>query len=284
MALRLLLVLAALATSSMAAAQTEVISPGPEDAAVVIYRDQPVDTVTLMQQVSSGWLDPALGLALIVERRTLDLPAGETVIRLHGVAEGIVPQSAVLEGLPAEAVERNTDFDLISPGSLLAHSVGDLVTVERTNPVTGETTARRAVLRSAPAGVVLEIDGRFEALDCSGLTERVIFDRVPEGLGEEPVLSIRARSTRAARHTVTLAYLATGLQWSADYVARLNPDGETLSLTGWLTLANVGRTEFPDAAVQVVAGDLARDDRTEPVQPRLAAVSERTTTASLSPM
>ena len=42
----------------------------------------------------------------------VDLPAGEGVIRLRGLATGVVPQSAVLEGLPAEVVERNVDFDL----------------------------------------------------------------------------------------------------------------------------------------------------------------------------
>ncbi|MNE25101.1 hypothetical protein D3C80_1184180 [compost metagenome] len=114
---------------------------------------------------------------------------------------------------------------------------------------------------------MLEIDGRFEALDCSGQTERVIFDRVPEGLGDQPVLSVRTRAERAGRHTVILAYLATGLQWSADYVARLDPTDGTLDLTGWVTLANFGGTGFPDAPVQVVAGTLRKDAGTVPVEP-----------------
>lgn len=243
-------------------------SARPDTATVVIYRDQPVNTVELMAQSRQSWnrLDQQ-GLALIVETRTVDLPAGEGVVRFRGVATGIVPQSAVLEGLPAHVVERNTDFDLLSPASLMEKSVGEVVRVVRTNPATGEQVEKAAVIRAGAQGTVLEIDGRFEALDCSGLTERVIFDRVPEGLGDQPVLSVRTRAERAGRYTITLAYLATGLQWSADYVARLNPDGRTLDLTGWLTLANFGGTGFPDAPVQVVAGTLRKDDGTVPVAP-----------------
>lgn len=249
-------------------AQTESVSARPDTATVVIYRDRPVNTVELMAQSRQSWnrLDQQ-GLALIVETRTVDLPAGEGIIRFRGLATGVVPQSAVLEGLPAQVVERNADFDLLSPASLMEKSVGEVVRVVRTNPATGEQVEKAAVIRAGAQGTVLEIDGRFEALDCSGQTERVIFDRVPEGLGDQPVLSVRTRAERAGRHTVTLAYLATGLQWSADYVVRLNPDGRTLDLTGWVTLANFGGTGFPDAPVQVVAGTLRKEAGTVPVEP-----------------
>ena len=249
-------------------AQTESVSARPDGATVVIYRDRPVDTVALMEQSRQPWsrLDRQ-GLALIVETRTVDLPAGEGIIRFRGLATGVVPQSAVLEGLPAHVVERNADFDLLSPVSLMEKSVGEVVRVVRTNPATGEQVEKAAVIRAGAQGVVLEIDGRFEALDCSGQTERVVFDRIPEGLGDQPTLSVRTRAERAGRHTVTLAYLTTGLQWSADYVARLDPTDGTLDLTGWVTLANFGGTGFPDAPVQVVAGTLRKDEGTTPVEP-----------------
>lgn len=249
-------------------AQTESVSARPDGATVVIYRDQPVDTVQLMERSRQSWsrLDRE-GLALIIETRTVDLPAGEGIIRFRGLATGVVPQSAVLEGLPAHVVEQNADFDLLTPAALMEKSAGEVVRVVRTNPATGEQVEKAAVIRSGAQGTVLEIDGRFEALDCSGQTERVIFDRIPEGLGDQPVLSVRTRAERAGRHTVTLAYLTTGLQWSADYVARLDPTDGTLDLTGWLTLANFGGTGFPDAPVQVVAGTLRKDEGTVPVEP-----------------
>lgn len=264
--LTLALVLGPAHALAQPAEPAEAISAGPDRAGVVVYRDRPVDTAGLMERSRQPWNTLSReGLALIVEQRTIDLPAGEAVIRFRGVATGIVPQSATLEGLPGDVVERNIDFDILSPGSLLKKSVGEAVTVVRTNPVTGEAVQKRAILRSGPNGMVVEVDGRFEALSCSGLTERIVFDALPEGLSDQPVLSVRTRAPAAGRYVVTLAYLATGLQWSADYVARLNPDGRTLALEGWLTLANFGGTSFPDAPVQVVAGNLRRESGTQPV-------------------
>ena len=239
-----------------ALAQTVSTSERADTATVVIYRDRPVDTVELMERSRQSWnrLDRE-GLALIVETRTVDVPAGDAVIRFEGVSTGIVPQSVTIAGLPSAVLEQNADFDLLTPGSLLDKSIGDTVQVVRTNPANGRQEVRPAVVRSGGSGAVLEIDGKYEALSCSGLIERVIFEDVPEGLSDQPTLSIRTRSLTPGRYTVTLAYLSTGLQWSTDYVARLSPDGRTLDLTGWLTLANFGGTTFPDAPVQVVAGD-----------------------------
>lgn len=266
---RLAAILLATMAATPALAQVETLSAAPGSTAVVIYRDQPVDTSALMARANQPWnsgLDRE-GLALIVERRVIDLPAGDAVIRFRGVATGIVPQTATLDGLPADVLERNTDFDLLSPGSLLNRSVGEVVRVVRTNPASGERVIRPAIVRSGSTGTVLEVDGRLEALGCSGLTERIIFDRLPEGLSDQPVLSVRTRAPTAGRYTVTLAYLATGLQWSADYVARLAPDGQTLDLTGWITLANFSGTGFSQSPVQVVAGTLNRNADTRPVDP-----------------
>lgn len=266
--MRIAAILTALLFANPALAQVEAVSERPDRTAVVVYRNRPVDTSALLTRLAED--DSYLreeGLALIVETRTLDLPAGDAVVRLRGVADGIVPQTAVLEGLSADVVERNVDFDLLSPASLLDRSIGETVRVVRTDRTTGRETVLPAVVRSSGGAPVLEIEGRYEALNCGGLTERIVFDRVPQGLGEQPVLSVRVRSREAGRRTVTLAYLATGLQWSADYVARLRPDGRTLDLTGWITLANFGGSGFTDAPVQVVAGNLNRDPDTVPVAP-----------------
>ena len=247
----------------------EAVSEKPESVSVVVYRDRPVDTTELLRRSRQSWsrLDQE-GLALIVEKRVVDVPAGDGVIRFKGLATGIVPHSATVEGLPAELLEQNADYDLISPANVLERAIGETVTVVRTNASSGEVVEQSGVLRAGTNGAVVEINGRFEALDCSGLTERLVFESVPEGLGATPTLSIKTRAEQAGRYEITLAYLATGLQWSADYVARVSPDESTINLEGWITLANFGGTSFADAPVVVVAGDLARDADTRPIQLR----------------
>jgi hypothetical protein len=57
---------------------------------------------------------------------------------------------------------------------------------------------------------------------------------------------------------ITLSYLASGFDWSASYVATLAPDGRSLDLFAWLTLANSNRGAFADADVRAVAGRIRR--------------------------
>ncbi len=63
-------------------------------------------------------------------------------------------------------------------------------------------------------------------------------------------------SPTAGRYTVKLSYIAADMNWSADYVARVNADGKTLDLTGWITLVNATDTSFANAPTEVVAGHL----------------------------
>src|SRR3712207_8448528 len=51
------------------------------------------------------------GYALITETRRVSIPAGESDIRFEGVAGGILPETAILGGLPAGGVEKNQDAD-----------------------------------------------------------------------------------------------------------------------------------------------------------------------------
>ena len=80
---------------------------------------------------------------------------------------------------------------------------------------------RDAILRTGPDGIVLDVDGTTEALNCSGLQRKAGLPRVPAGLADEPRLSMTVRAATAGKYTVQLSYLALGIDWSADYVARI---------------------------------------------------------------
>ncbi|MBW8892657.1 MAG: DUF4139 domain-containing protein [Burkholderiales bacterium] len=85
-----------------------------------------------------------------------------------------------------------------------------------------------------------------------------MFDTVPAGLSDKPALSTVVDVAAPTQATLTLSYLAIGVNWQADYVARIHPNGRTLDLTGWLTLVNASGTSFADAPTQAVAGRLSR--------------------------
>ncbi|MBS0470366.1 MAG: DUF4139 domain-containing protein [Proteobacteria bacterium] len=243
----------------MATASGDPVSPGPVAVAVTLYHAGRVATEDLLQQGS--WARYS-GLALITETREIDVPAGPAEIRFRGVAATMVPQTVDIVGLPPGTIERNFDYDLLSPDSLLAKSIGRSVHLVRTDPKTGRETSVAAIVRSGPNGAVLEIDGKLEALRCSGLSERLVFDGVPEGLTDTPTLSVRTNAAMAGHYRIRLSYIATGLNWSADYVAQVH--GETLDLSGWLTLANFGETGFKQAPIYAVAGHANQADEDSP--------------------
>ncbi len=255
----------------------DVTSARPDAVAVTIYRDRPARTVDLIR---AGGADDH-GLALVVETRAIDLPAGRSRLRLEGVADGIIPQSVSLEGLTARLVERNFDHDLMDPGTLIARSVGQDVRLVRASRETGRQSEIPAKLVSGPDGVMLDIGGRLEALHCGGESERLIFDHIPPDLSARPTVSVTVEAARAGRFQARLSYLTTRLDWSADYVARINPDGRTLDLTGWITLVNASAATFADAPTEVVAGHLARQpvdrSRTQPTSATAACWPGQTT-------
>lgn len=114
--LRLMVALLVGALASAAPAQT--VSPGPDRVAVTIYR---APRRAPDQAIDRAWLQ---GYALITEQRRVTIPAGRTTLRFEGVAAGILPESAIVTGLPQGVREKNLDADLLSPRSLYAGSFG----------------------------------------------------------------------------------------------------------------------------------------------------------------
>lgn len=204
--------------------------------------------------INPGWPQ---GFAFITETRKVTLPAGVSVLRFEGVAEGLLPETAVLSGLPDGVIEKNRDARLLSPAGLVDAYLKRSVTLRRTNIKTGRTTEQEAVIQAGPnGGVLLQTANGYEALGCSGLPERMLYSRVPKDLSAKPTLSVLVESKTARTVTVQLFYLAEGFDWAANYVADRGADGKTLGLTGWITVANGGVTSFPNAQLNVIAGRL----------------------------
>jgi hypothetical protein len=234
--------------ASVLTAQPVVTSSQVSDASVTIYRDPNRG----MGPMNKDW--PS-GYALISETRTITIPAGEAIIRFEGVAEGMLPESAIVTGLPASVREKNRDARLISPAGLIGANLKRRVELVRTNTQTGKVTRQDAIIQSGPTGgVILQTEEGVVALGCSGVAERLKYDGLPEGLTAKPTLSVLTTSPKAVTAKVTLTYIAQGFDWSSNYVAETVPGGNTLKLIGWATLVNGGAQSFNNARLQLVAG------------------------------
>lgn len=248
---RLLLLAAALLAGRAEAQTTTVTSSAPDHVALTVYRAPDGSGAMNLRYLG--------GFALVTEIRRVRLPRGTAVLRFEGVAKGIVPVSAVVDGLPGGTIEKNRDARLLSPASLVDGTLGREVTLTRTDKATGRKLSEPATIVAGPApGVILRTMAGIEALRCSGLAERLNFAGVPANLSSKPVLSVTTRSRTARTVTVRLSYLASGFDWRASYVATLATDRQSIDLFAWLTLANGNPEIFADADVQAVAGRLNR--------------------------
>lgn len=235
-----------------AVAQPMVTSPAAEQVRVSVYRDP----YRSSGRISAFW--PS-GFALVTETRTIEIPAGEAIIRFEGVADSILSESAIVTGLPGGVTQKNRDAAVLSPAALVEFAVGKAVSIRRTDRATGVVREEEAIVRAGPdGGVVIQSAAGVEALRCSGLPEALIFDRVPPGLSDKPVLSVVTTSREPVRATITLSYLAGGFDWNADYIAQIASDGRTMDLFAWATLANATGQSFVQAQTNTIAGRLNR--------------------------
>ena len=195
-------------------------------------------------------------LALVKERRKVDLPAGLARLSLREVAAQMRPETALLRAVSGPAlslVEQNFDFDLLTPQKLLEKYVGREVTVIRSHPANDSERRERATVLAAGQGTVLRFADRIE----TGVPGRLAFDSVPANLRDRPTLSVLLEAA-GGKQAVELSYLTAGLAWKADYVANLSTDGRSLDLNGWVTLTNRSGAGYDDATLQLVAGTVNR--------------------------
>ena len=254
-------VAAALAVASTALAQEPgIVNAGPAERSSV--------ALTLYQE----------DLALVRERRTVQLPGGMVRLNLGEVPAQMRPETTQLRwigGGPVNLLEQSFDAKLLTAQQLLESYLGREVTVLREHPVTGLLQREPATVLAAGndhgAGAVLRFADRIETMP-AGPGWRLAFDRLPADLHPRPTLSLLLEASAGPR-SLELSYLSGGLSWKTDYVARLSADGRQMDLSGWVTLSNRSGTGYRDARLQLVAGALNRVQENAPLMARKASVT-----------
>ena len=197
-------------------------------------------------------------LALIKDARNVKLDSDFNKLAWREVSAQMRPETALLRNLTNSdgfrLQEQNFDFDLLTPPKLLEKYLNKEVTVIRTNPATGTELREIATVLATNGGTVLKFADRIE----TGIPGRLAFSGVPENLRDKPTLVVSLINPVAGEQNLELSYLTTGLSWRADYVAELSEHDDRLDLNGWVTLTNQSGAAYPNAKLQLVAGDLNR--------------------------
>ena len=231
--------------------------------------------------------DPALTIynqnfAVIRQTVPLDLKAGSNVIRFSGATAQVEPDSVILRDPAGKNVvrvlEQNYLNDPISQERLLHLFEGKTIEFAirnqdgSTRTVTGKVIRSGYVLHSAAmnrygsayssnqmsmvsggAGqTIIEVDGKIQFT----LPGQPIFPSLGEGTILLPTLDWMLYSAQPARFEAELSYISGGLTWASDYNIVAPENGETLDLTGWVTLDNQSGKQFDRARIKLMAGEV----------------------------
>lgn len=219
-------------------------------------------------------------LALVKDARRVSLLSGANQLAWREVSAQMQPETAQLRNLTNPGgfrlQEQSFDFDLLTPQKLLEKYIGREVSVIRSHPTTGVETRETATVLSTANGVVLKFADRIE----TGVPGRLAFPGVPETLRDKPTLVISLINSKAGPQNLELSYLTGGLSWRADYVAELNANDDRLDLNGWVTLTNQSGAAYPDARLQLVAGELNRVRDAQPVPRSMMTMAAKVSDAA----
>jgi len=193
-------------------------------------------------------------LALVRDRRNVVLYPGEVSLRFMDVAQQVRPETVSLRSLTEpdalSIVEQNYEYDLMSPAKLMEKYVGRPVRLVNFSTEIG-FREQEAVLLSVNDGPVYQVDAAVYL----GYPGQVVLPEVPEDLIARPSL-IWLLANRGTDHEIEVTYLTGGIEWRADYVITLDRSDERMDLEGWVTLNNQSGTQYTEARLKLVAGDV----------------------------
>lgn len=195
------------------------------------------------------------GQALAKETRSVNLPQGMAGIMFKDVPATMDPTSVQAEAEGMRVLDLQYAYVPITTRNILKRYVGKELTVIIPDPsdATGRVQRKATLLSVADKPVFMMGEAVY-----AGEVEGFLFPEMPEGLQQEPSLTLTADSTDQGRRDVLLSYLMGGLSWRADYTLSLDAMGDHGSLGAWATIENTSGSGFSNASLKLVAGDVNR--------------------------
>lgn len=201
-------------------------------------------------------------LAVIREALPLELAAGETRLTFDRATAQVLPDSVVLRDPAGEVgfsiLEQSYRNDPVSRSLLLKHFEGEVIEFRTVYPdgkvelIPGKIIRSGHVPGGQPQDPVIEVDGKLRFQ----LPGEPLFPTLGDDSILRPTLAWAIRSEGQAVFDAQLSYLSRGFQWEADYNLVAPEKGETVTLTGWVTVENNSGTGFDEARIKLVAGDV----------------------------
>jgi hypothetical protein len=202
-------------------------------------------------------------LGLVRDVRDLDLQSGRGSVSIVDVAAQIDPTSVHLKSLTREGgitvLEQNYRYDLASPERILERYLDSAIEAV----LEGGELHQGKLLSFTGDQLVLSGDKGLSILRRDKLID-LRCPSLPEGLITKPTLVWDIQADRGGSQKAELSYLTNGIAWHAEYVAVSNEDDTAADLAAWVSVDNHSGADYPDAKLQLIAGDVNRVRPEEP--------------------
>ena len=205
------------------------------------------------------------GIALIKDELSSNLKIGLNDVVFNEVSKNIIPQSILVYGNGIEVIEQNFGINEISYANMLKENIGKKVKTLRVNPANGkyEFDEAKVLAVNDQGKAVLEFGYGVQ----TGFDGEVIFNELPKGVSNTPILKTKVKSDGNGKRNVGLAYLSTGFSWDANYVAKIIDD-KYLNLLGRMSINNKSGSDYKRIRVNLMAGDV-NIIKEQSIQPKL---------------
>lgn len=199
---------------------------------------------------------------MIRDTRTVNLAEGRSKIGLTGVSKAL-DQNSVVFSWPkkdeASIVSTTYDLGMADSGNLLKRFLGkEVELVYRGQDGKVGERVKGTLQIADPGNVVIKSEGKY-------IVNPIATIEAPtdSGIVTIPQLTAEVDSKKAGSTELALAYLTTGLSWSADYTLTLPPGSDSAGFECWASVTNLTGTDYPDAKISFVAGSPNRAVRSE---------------------
>ncbi|MBD3287808.1 DUF4139 domain-containing protein, partial [candidate division KSB1 bacterium] len=212
-------------------------------------------------------------MALVKDVREMDLDKGKIEVNFRDVASTIDPTSVHFKSLTSpedvSILEQNYEFDLVSQDKVLEKYIDQNITVftKQDGPFTGKLLSHRG------GSILLQMDAGNLKSVLSSAVINIDFPSLPEGLITRPTLVWHLNNDgRDGTHKAEVSYLAQNIDWHAEYVAVSKKEDTELELNSWVSIENQSGTDYENAKLKVVAGDVNLAQRPQRDRVRKGAV------------
>ena len=192
------------------------------------------------------------GIALVKDTRFIQFSKGLNLAEISDLSANMDATSVSFTSLTdpdgLSTVEHNFDYGINNRQAFLEKYIGKDIWLV----LDGIRISAKLISVDGQGRLVVDLDGRI-ILDPPGSIE---LPQLPSKIITHPTLTWYVESDWIRRHEVEIAYLTSGLNWSADYVCTLDDKDEKCVLTGWVTLNNNSETTYRDAHLRLIAGNI----------------------------